>query len=313
MRHSTIKNGSLRLVVLAALGLICAGLWSGSALARRPVARAVRRAVRPRPARRPSRLRRARRASATAVRRRLSSVRPVIYTGSASPAVVVVESDADGDTEAVQGANEEVTRAGDDYVGHQPSDGATAAVDATDMPIDADESLADCPAYKVLRVADDGLSVVLDIDGEQADVRMIGVAPIELRQPKRAENSDANTKRRPGKQTDRMTRLFLENMLKGESVYVVYDSAVAEEDEEGKFVAYLYRVPDGLLVNMELVRQGFAAVDTSYDFDETDSFAYYQQNARKLGKGMYRRANRRPARDKAKLSKRGAGPDRTVR
>jgi len=309
MRRSTIKNGSLRLVVLAALGLICAGLWSGSALGRRPAARAVRRAVRPRPARRPSRLRPARRATSTVVRRRLPAARPVIYTGSAGPSVVVVESD---DADSAEPVAQEVTRAGDDYVGHQSSDGSAASTDAT-APIDADESLADCVAYEVLSIGDDGLSAVLDIDGERATVRMIGVAPIETQRPQRPQSSDAGSSRRPASKGGGMTRLFLENLLKGESVYVVYDSMVAEQDEDGKFVAYLYRSPDGLLVNMELVRQGFAGADASYDFEEADSFAYYQRNARKLGKGLYRRANRKEARDRPSLSKPPGAPGRAVR
>jgi len=310
MQHNTIKNSSLRLVIVAALVLICADLWSGRALGRRPAARAVRRAVRPRPARRPSRLRPARRATSTVVRRRLPAARPVIYTGSAGPSVVVVESN---DADSAEPVAQEVTRAGDDYVGHQSSDGSAASTDATDSPIDADESLADCVAYEVLGIANDGLSAVLDIDGERSTVRMIGVAPIETQRPQSPKSGDAGSSRRPASKGGGMTRLFLENLLKGESVYVVYDSMVAEQDEDGKFVAYLYRSPDGLLVNMELVRQGFAGADASYDFEEAESFAYYQRNARKLGKGMYRRANRKEARDRPSLSKPPGAPGRAVR
>jgi endonuclease YncB( thermonuclease family) len=81
--------------------------------------------------------------------------------------------------------------------------------------------------------------------------------------------------------------MFLRNLLVGERVYVMYDSQVADDDEDGKYVASLYRAPDGLNVNLEAVRQGFAAVDPSYSFDDKATFLYYQRRARQLHKGIW--------------------------
>jgi endonuclease YncB( thermonuclease family) len=127
------------------------------------------------------------------------------------------------------------------------------------------------------------LTVVLDVDGQETSVRMLGVAPVEFGRPHDAETSSR------GGQPDRPVpiQMFLENLLRGESVYVVYDSQVEKQDEDGKFVAYLYRAPDGLLINQEAIRQGFGVTDNSYAFEEQPSFRYYQEKAQKAKKGLW--------------------------
>ncbi len=90
-----------------------------------------------------------------------------------------------------------------------------------------------------------------------------------------------------------MTAAFLENLLRGESVYVVYDSMVKEEDEKDRYVAYLYRSPDGLLINLEAVRQGFCITDRNCDFEEKATFLHYERKAKRLKKGIWGRPRRR--------------------
>jgi endonuclease YncB( thermonuclease family) len=182
----------------------------------------------------------------------------------------------------------------------------------TTTPSDTNPDFAGSPAYEVLRVEDEGVTLVLQVDGEETKVRMIGVAPMEMRaKPRRRpprEKSDQSRPPRPAgtdrprqprgdsdrpeqagkdKEPKKLTNLFMANMLRGEKVYVVYDEAVEEQDEDGKFIAYIYRAPDGLLVNMEAVRLGFAAADTSYDFADKETFQHYQEKARTLNKGIW--------------------------
>jgi len=154
-------------------------------------------------------------------------------------------------------------------------------------PVDTDERFASSTAYEVKSVADDGLTAVLSVDGVETKVRMIGIAPMALEEP---EGDAPNG--RPMRPRRSMAQPFLMNLLEGESVYVVYDSMVSDQDEEGRYVGYLYRSPDGLLINLEAVRQGFCATDAGYDFEEKDTFLYYQSKARRLGKGMWRMGRR---------------------
>ena len=53
---------------------------------------------------------------------------------------------------------------------------------------------------------------------------------------------------------------YNERLVGGERVRLVYD--VERRDRYGRLLAYVYRVRDGLFVNAELVRRGFATVAT---------------------------------------------------
>ena len=46
---------------------------------------------------------------------------------------------------------------------------------------------------------------------------------------------------------------FTRNLLLGEPVYLRFDTD--RTDKYGRLLAYLYRAPDGLFVNLEIVRQ----------------------------------------------------------
>ena len=220
------------------------------------------RPVRPKPAPRPARLRPIAKPPRPVVPMRLPPIKPIVVAARGETVVVV-------DKTAEPAAPP-----------HVPS--ATEA----EPPVDADKTLAGSTAYKIVRLEDGGLTVVLNVDGQDTKVRMVGVAPLEIEQDR--PGADRGPAGRPSRGRPQMAELFLNNMLSGESAYVVYDSMVQEEDEDGNCAAYLYRAPDGLMVNMEVVRQGFAAVDSRYDFEEKDSFLHYQAKARELKKGLWR-------------------------
>jgi endonuclease YncB( thermonuclease family) len=163
-----------------------------------------------------------------------------------------------------------------------PPPGA-AAEQADDEALSSDElpdAFAGSTSYDVVRIEDRGTTVVLKVGGNQTKVRLVGVAPVTLGQ-------NVNLPDRPGGRRLPSTEGFVENLLKGEKVYVVYDTNVNEEDVDRKCVAYVFRAPDGLLVNLEVIRAGFAVVDTRYAFDQKDVFMRYQEAAKKADKGIY--------------------------
>jgi len=135
-------------------------------------------------------------------------------------------------------------------------------------------------SYPVTRIEDGGVTVVLKVGRGETKVRMVGVAAVDLQGRVNLPERFAGL-RLPS------TERFVGHLLKGESVYVVYDTQVAEEDADKKCVAYLFRAPDGLLVNLEVVRAGFAVVDTGYEFDQKSAFIKYQDLARRADKGIY--------------------------
>lgn len=79
---------------------------------------------------------------------------------------------------------------------------------------------------------------------------------------------------------------FNERLVSGERVRVVHD--VEQRDRYGRLLAYVYRARDGLFVNAELARLGYAlplaiAPDTRY----AQRFARLAREARDAGRGLW--------------------------
>ncbi|MBE9547089.1 MAG: thermonuclease family protein, partial [Proteobacteria bacterium] len=58
-------------------------------------------------------------------------------------------------------------------------------------------------------------------------------------------------------------------------------------DETGQAVAYLYRAPDGMLLNLEVIRQGYGLAADYYPYQHDKLFRFYQQKAQADGKGIW--------------------------
>jgi endonuclease YncB( thermonuclease family) len=80
---------------------------------------------------------------------------------------------------------------------------------------------------------------------------------------------------------------FLSRLLTGETVCLVSEPGWPTADEDGHMWAYVYRVPDGLLVNLELVRQGYARVVAEGTFEQQSLLRAYEQLAKKHEKGLW--------------------------
>ncbi|OHB69349.1 MAG: hypothetical protein A2V70_20995 [Planctomycetes bacterium RBG_13_63_9] len=155
------------------------------------------------------------------------------------------------------------------------TDGVESAIVATHDVLEGDEEQVPAEAYEVVRVADD-YTVTILVDGQQTAVRLLGVEP-----PLVAASQGGHGV------LPEVARHFVRNLLVGESVYLDSDPAVAQRDAEGTLVAYLHRAPDGLLINEELVRQGYAQAATDYPFQYQPQFAAYQRKAQADAKGIW--------------------------
>jgi len=124
------------------------------------------------------------------------------------------------------------------------------------------------PTGRVLRVVD-VTSVIAAVAGRGQELRLVGVEPPQAPVHVRAAKD------------------FLENLLKGEQVYVRYAADPPRQDEFGRILAYVYRVPDGLFVNLELVRQGYAGLAADLPAEHRQTFEYYFRQARQAGRGQW--------------------------
>ena len=122
-------------------------------------------------------------------------------------------------------------------------------------------------AYPVLRVLDD-CTIRVRVDEREQQVTLAGTA---------LPTDEAAHSR---------LRQFLTNLLAGESVFIQYEPA-AGDDRPVPRAAHLFRAPDGLFVNLEAVRQGYARAQSEPPSDHLKLLRYYEQRAREARKGIW--------------------------
>ena len=128
-------------------------------------------------------------------------------------------------------------------------------------------------AYPITRIID-GDTVEIQYAGKLTSVVLIGVDTPETVHPQK-----------PIEAFGREASAFTHNLLLGESVYLRFDGD--RTDTYGRLRAYLYRAPDGLFVNLEIVRQGYGKVYTPFPFKHKTLFQYYGEQAQNAGRGLW--------------------------
>ena len=127
--------------------------------------------------------------------------------------------------------------------------------------------------YRVLSVTD-GDTLKIEYEGNSETIRLIGVDTPETVHPSR-----------PVEPFGPEASAFTKNLLIGEEVYLRFGN-----EERGKYdrlLAYVFRSPDGLFVNLEIVRQGYGHAYLKYPFEYMELFRQYESKARRFGKGLW--------------------------
>lgn len=122
----------------------------------------------------------------------------------------------------------------------------------------------------VTRVLDQN-SLLIEINKTQTRIDLLGVSGSPKPSP--------NTPLSPATQA-------LSQLTLGETVLIQYDPS-GELNHANKRVAYLYRVPDHLFINLELVRQGHARHANASMTIHTSLFEHYQRRAQQLERGIW--------------------------
>ena len=131
-----------------------------------------------------------------------------------------------------------------------------------------DAEFADDTTFPVLKVIDVA-TVEIHYEGTPTVVKLIGVKVPETMHPDT-----------PTETAQLEATAFLHNLLLGESVYLHFEGDAPEQ-------AYLYRAPDELFVNLEVVRQGYAQVNAQATFKHLELFVHYEERARTAEKGLW--------------------------
>jgi len=151
----------------------------------------------------------------------------------------------------------------------------TAATQPPKLPILPRHDFLLYSAMPVLRVIDGDTIVVANESGQPVTIRLVGVNTPETKHPTK-----------PVEFYGPEASLFLRNLLTGERVYVIYDT-YRRYGVYGRTLAYIYRAPDGLFVNPEILRQGYGSTTPKYPCQLQVEFAQLQDYARKLKKGKW--------------------------
>ena len=120
----------------------------------------------------------------------------------------------------------------------------------------------------------DGDTITIDYHGRSTRVRLIGVDTPETvhpRKPVECYGPEAST--------------FTTNLLRGEHVFLRFGDE--RRDYFDRLLAYVYRAPDGLFVNLELIRQGYGSAYLRFPFEHSERFGEAEAKARAVGKGVW--------------------------
>ncbi len=131
------------------------------------------------------------------------------------------------------------------------------------------QTVSECLVDRVI----DGDTVVLNCESRRVIVRLIGVDTPETVHPRKPVEPDGPAATR-----------FLKNLLSGERVRAQF---AARPDKYRRALAYLYRADDALLINREIIRQGYGRVYTKSPFALRGEFIALEADARRHRRGLW--------------------------
>jgi micrococcal nuclease len=143
---------------------------------------------------------------------------------------------------------------------------ATAYKFSFELPAFEEIAPAQLSSYQVVGIIS-GDTIVIDANGQRIKVKMIGVTPAEKYSGQLA--------------------VFTKNLLRGETVFIIKDPNQNEPNNTEMMSGYVYRAPDGLFVNAEIIRQGYGRADKAAAFKYTSEFQQLEKCARERCKGVW--------------------------
>jgi micrococcal nuclease len=152
---------------------------------------------------------------------------------------------------------------------------ALAVAGGRALPGDDQDRSSASPADAVVTRVVDGDTIHVSVGGHDEAVRYIGMDTPETKKPGS-----------PIECFGKAASAENERLVTGRHVRLVYDAE--RRDRYGRLLAYVYRRPDGLFVNAELVRRGFATLLTiPPNVAHAELFRRLQRTARESNRGLW--------------------------
>ncbi len=127
---------------------------------------------------------------------------------------------------------------------------------STELPVFEKPAFDNAAPHQVVRIID-CCTIVAEANNQEVKIKLAAL--------------------KPAKAYSEQAAVFVENLLKGENVYILGDP-----NEK-----YVYRAPDGLFVNAEIIRQGYGRVDTDSESAYLAQFKQLQEFAKERNKGLW--------------------------
>ena len=127
--------------------------------------------------------------------------------------------------------------------------------------------------YQVVRIID-GDTFEIKYKGKLTSVQLFGVNAPEIVHPEK-----------PPEPYGHEAFKYMQEFLLDDSIYLRFDEHMW--DQYDRMLGYVYRASDGIFVNLELIREGYARVDKRYPFKYEELFSDYQSRAKTNRKGLW--------------------------
>ncbi len=158
---------------------------------------------------------------------------------------------------------------------------ATAVVAARALPANpttpASTSTAPTDGLAVVRI-NDGDTIVVNQNGQEETVRLIGVDTPETKDPRKPVQCF-------GKEASNWTK----SQLEGQRVRLEVDVTQGDRDRYNRLLAYVFRASDNLFINHTLITEGYGHEYTyqSNPYKYQSDFRAAEQAAREQGRGLW--------------------------
>ncbi len=128
--------------------------------------------------------------------------------------------------------------------------------------------------YQVVSI-EDGDTVTVNMNGSVERVRFIGVDTPETQDP-----------RKPVQCFGRAASDFTKQLIGTHDVRLESDPLSSNRDRYDRLLRYIY-LPDGRLVQAEIIREGYGFAYTSFPFTKSTEFKALETSARQQNKGLW--------------------------
>lgn len=128
--------------------------------------------------------------------------------------------------------------------------------------------------YRVTDFAD-GDTISVDMNGQIERIRMIGVDTPETHDPRKAVQCYGEA-----------ASAFTKQLIGNQPVRLASDPLSTNRDRYNRLLRYAY-LPDGRLVEAEIIKQGFGFAYTSFPFGKSDEFKQLQASAQSQNAGLW--------------------------